>query len=154
MKISNKEDFIKSILELINLTLNQMDENKEFYQDQERNFFKKFFLKFHYNLQYSLVKKAEYYDLTGIQEYPGLQEKDYPGLLDVVWVSDLEPIVAFEIDHRFRLKSIWKLLNVPAKYKIWITTIKWSKVKLKKFKEIDKENRIDVIDISDSIKYP
>jgi hypothetical protein len=154
MKISDKEDFIKSIIELINLTLNQMNENKEFYQDQERNFFKKFFLKFHYNLQYSLVKKAAYYELTGIQEYPGIQENDLPGLLDVVWLSDLEPMVAFEIDRRFRLKSIWKLLNIPAKYRIWITATKWSTVKLKKFRQIDKDNLIDVIDISDLIKYP
>jgi hypothetical protein len=154
MKISDKEDFIKSIIEIINLTLNQMDKNKEFYQDQERNFVKKFFLKFHFNLQYSLVKKAGYYDLTGIKEYPAIQENEIPGLLDVVWLSDLEPIVAFEIDRRFRLKSIRKLLNIPAKYRIWITAIKWSPVNLKKFRQIDKENLIDVIDISKLIKYP
>jgi hypothetical protein len=76
---------------------------------------------FHLNLQLSIKKLAEKYGFVGGIELEVPNRGDGKrGYIDVVWYCGNSPIVVFEIDRRFRKKSIIKLSSVIADLKFWI----------------------------------
>lgn len=77
--------------------------------------------KFHQNLQLAIGNLSKKYDLIGILEYPVSNRGDgNKGHIDVVWISYLGTVVAFELDKSPRKKSIFKLSNIQADLKIWV----------------------------------
>jgi hypothetical protein len=80
----------------------------------------------HHMLQSEVFDLARKFGLEGRGEYP--VEYSNPcakrGLIDVVWLSYERPVAAFEIDSSPRLKSLKKLLAIPAPLKIWVLYMK------------------------------
>lgn len=80
---------------------------------------------------------------TTIHEFPvqNLVENRV-GRIDIVWLSGLMPVAAFEVDSSLRKKSLLKLLAHPAMYRIWIY---YGPVDPSKFvAEIDRHSQIHV----------
>lgn len=71
---------------------------------------------FHKALQRELMEEANLFGLVGLKEF-----KCELGYIDNAWVdSDNNLIVAIEIDTARKQKSLKKLIDSNAKYKIWI----------------------------------
>ena len=74
----------------------------------------------------TLVRKiallAREFDLYAIREYrlSQLRPDGRRQFTDVVWMSGSDMVAAFEVDSRFRKKSVEKLLLLPAQYKFWV----------------------------------
>ena len=75
---------------------------------------------FHFELQKLLAEKSVLFNFSSRREYPtSLNNKKY-GFMDLVWLDGEKPVVAFEIDSRFYISSVWKLLNINADLRFWI----------------------------------
>ena len=70
---------------------------------------------FHNTMQQKIVNLANSFNIKGLKEY---RVRD--GLIDVAWLSDLNPIAVFEIDSSLRIKSIRKLLAVEVPSRFWV----------------------------------
>ena len=77
---------------------------------------------FHDALQSSITNLANNFNLKGLSEYrvDSVRAGGRAGLIDVVWLADLKPVAAFEIDSSFRIKSIKKLLSVEVPFRVWV----------------------------------
>jgi len=75
----------------------------------------------HRLLQNAVAHLSGRFALSAQTEYvlPGFRG-DRDGRLDVVWQYGTIPVVAFEIDWRYRAKSLRKLLAVNANLRFWI----------------------------------
>jgi hypothetical protein len=51
---------------------------------------------------------------------PNFRGEGHYGYVDVVWMSDSTPTIAFEVDSCFRTKSLRKLAQLPAPHKVWV----------------------------------
>lgn len=108
----------------------------------------------HWRLQDGVAKLARQFGLTANKEYvlPGFRG-DRDGRLDVVWLHNRLPAVAFEIDSSFRRKSIQKLLTVKAELRFWVYYGKSSRNAA--VQQIDVEQRVQVIRLQKrSVKPP
>ena len=75
---------------------------------------------FHAAMQRAIARMARGFGLRGNVEYPVTTHGGRRGLVDVVWLSDLRPVAAFEIDGSLRRKSIDKLLTLQAPFRFWV----------------------------------
>jgi predicted DNA-binding protein YlxM (UPF0122 family) len=75
---------------------------------------------FHSELQKLLADKSVLFNLSSRREYPTIINNEKYGFLDLVWLDEQKPIVAFEIDSNFYINSVWKLLNINADLRFWI----------------------------------
>ena len=77
---------------------------------------------FHDAIQQSITNLANSFNLKGLSEYRvnNVRADGRGSLIDVVWLANWRPIVAFEIDSSFRIKSIKKLLTVEALFRVWV----------------------------------
>jgi len=98
----------------------------------------------HWRLQDGVAKLARQFGFTANREYvlPGFRG-DRDGRLDVVWIHNRLPAVAFEIDSGFRRKSIQKLLTVKAELRFWVYYGKSSRNAA--VQQIDVEQRVRVV---------
>ena len=98
----------------------------------------------HWRLQDRVAKLARQFGFTANREYvlPGFRG-DRDGRLDVVWIHNRLPVVAFEIDSSFRRKSIQKLLTVKAELRFWVYYGRSSRNVA--VQQIDVEQRVRVI---------
>lgn len=113
MQIEDKEKFKLDVKNLV-------DSGVSLIKDQNVQF-----SAFHYKLQYFLANKSELFKLTSRREYPAIASSTRLGnpkigFLDVVWCDEKKPIAAFEIDSKFYVSSVWKLLNVDVNFRFWI----------------------------------
>lgn len=112
LEINDKENIKKEIINLINIGISKLkEENVPFSA-------------FHYKLQY-FIEKSVLFNLSARREYPAIAKSSKwgdpkIGFLDVVWLDKEDPVVAFEIDSKFYIRSIWKLLNIDADFRFWI----------------------------------
>jgi hypothetical protein len=75
---------------------------------------------FHFELQKLLAEKSILFNLSSRREYPTVLPDEKYGFMDLVWFDEQKPIAAFEIDSRFYISSIWKLLSINADLRFWI----------------------------------
>lgn len=105
---------LEIVLDKINSIFTKIDVCS-FYQDNRDG------LVFHGCLQNTISNLSKEFGLSGYKEiYVYDRGDNSPGRLDVVWFWLNIPIVAIEIDHRFRRKSLKKLSNYNCQYKIWL----------------------------------
>ncbi len=75
----------------------------------------------HALLQRAIANLSTNFALRAIKEYvlPRFRG-DKEGRVDVVWTDGSVPIIAFEVDARYRTKSLKKLLAVNANLRFWV----------------------------------
>jgi predicted DNA-binding protein YlxM (UPF0122 family) len=134
LKIKDKEKFKGEIFDYVNLHCNSL---------KNLNFSKGI----HHHLQLILLHGSDFFNLHARREYPSIINETNIGFLDVVWLSESKPIVAFEIDDHFYVKSIWKLLNINAEFRYWIYYGKMNEDELFMFRRTDKDKLITLINI-------
>lgn len=134
LKIEDKEKFKSEIIDYINLHCNSLNNLK-------------LSKGVHHHLQWVLLHGSNFFNLYARREYPAIINDTNIGFLDAVWLSGSKPIVAFEIDNHFYIKSIWKLLNNNAEFRFWIYYGKMNEDELFMFRRTDKDGLIQLINI-------
>ena len=77
---------------------------------------------FHETMQRRIISLATSFNLKGLSEYRvhNIRANRRDALIDVVWLTDVEPLTVFEIDSSTRAKSVKKLLAAKVPFRFWI----------------------------------
>jgi hypothetical protein len=105
------------------------------------------FNKFHFEIQKLLREKSVLFNLSARREYPTKLSYKKFGFLDLVWLDGEKLVAAFEIDSRFFITSVWKLLSVNADLRFWIYYRDMTEEELFLFQETNKDEDITLIKI-------
>jgi len=78
--------------------------------------------RFHSALQSEIQSLSKKYDLKGVSEFIIPDRGDgRAGHIDIAWLNEKNnPEIIIEIDGSYREKSIYKLLQTKANFKVWI----------------------------------
>lgn len=100
---------------------------------------------FHFELQNLLAEKSVLFNLSARREYPTILNYNKFGFIDLVWLDGLKPVVAFEIDSKFNIFSIWKLLEINSGLRFWVYYNDMTENEVFMFRGKNKDNLITLI---------
>lgn len=99
---------------------------------------------FHSLMIQKVADLSKKYDLQSKTEFLFTQNDGSQPYIDVLWLLDSIPLVAFELNTSFRFRSVWTLKNFEAPYRNYVFFGKLTPEQYMTLKAIDDTNQINI----------
>jgi hypothetical protein len=108
---------------------------------------------FHSGMIQKVADLSKKYDLQSKTEFLFTQNNGTQPYIDVLWLLDSIPLVAFELNTSFRFRSVWTLKNFEAPYRNYVFFGKLTPEQYMTLKAIDDTNKINIYEYPSFNRY-